>query len=302
MVHTGNTEQAFKLFDDVFAQGITAFDTANQYGEGEVERTLGRWIRSRAIGDKVFVITKGAHHNQDRRRVTPYDITSDLMDSLARLNTGPIDLYLLHRDDPSVPVGPIVEILNEHHRAGRIRAFGGSNWSYQRVREANEYATLHGLVPFAASSPHFSLADQVNPPWRDCLAISGPQHEADRAWYIAQRMPIFAWSGMAGGFLLGKYTRENVGTFASEGDRLAIHCYASEDNFQRLDRVRELAANRGVPVSQISLAYSLNHPLKPFVLIGHYSSAEAEASVAACGIQLSAAEMEWFDLKRDSPQ
>ena len=302
MVNTRNTEQAFKLFDDVFAQGITAFDTANQYGEGEVERTLGRWIRSRAIGDKVFVITKGAHHNQDRRRVTPYDITSDLMDSLARLDTGPIDLYLLHRDDPSVPVGPIVEILNEHQRAGRIRAFGGSNWSHERVREANEYATLHGLIPFAASSPHFSLAEQLNPPWRDCIAISGPTGEAARAWYIAQRMPIFAWSGMAGGFLLGKYSRDNVGTFSGEGDRLAIHCYASEDNFKRLDRVRALAATREVAVSQVSLAYSLNHPLKPFVLVGHYSSAEAEASVAACDIRLSPAEMEWLDLKRDSPQ
>jgi aryl-alcohol dehydrogenase-like predicted oxidoreductase len=300
MVHTRNTDQAFKLFDDVFAQGITAFDTANQYGEGEVERTLGRWVRARGLQDKVYVITKGAHHNQDRRRVTPFDITSDLYDSLARLSTGPIDLYLLHRDDPSVPVGPIVEILSEHQRAGRIRAFGGSNWSHERIREANEYATLHGLVPFAASSPHFSLAEQVNPPWRDCTALSGPPGEAARAWYVAQKMPIFAWSGLAGGFWLGKYTRDNVGTFSGEGDRLATHCYASEDNFKRLDRVRALAAAKGVQVPQIALAYSLSHPLKPFVLVGHYGGAEAEASVAACDITLTPAQMDWLDLKTDT--
>jgi len=71
-------------------------------------------------------------------------------------------------------------------------------------------------------------------------------------------------------------------------------------NFKRLDRVRTLADTRGVAVSQISLAYSLNHPLKPFVLVGHYSGAEAAASVAACDIKLSPAEMDWLDLKRDS--
>ncbi len=63
-------------------------------------------------------IGKGAQHNRDRRRVTPFDITSNLYDSLARFRTDYIDLYLLHRDDPNVPVGPIVETLNEHYEAG----------------------------------------------------------------------------------------------------------------------------------------------------------------------------------------
>jgi aryl-alcohol dehydrogenase-like predicted oxidoreductase len=94
-----------------FAQDGTTFDTAHQYGD--TERTFGRWVRERGLRDEVVVIGTGAHHSEDRRRVTPFDIKADLHDSLARFGFDHIDLYLLHRDDPSVPSGPIVEVLAE---------------------------------------------------------------------------------------------------------------------------------------------------------------------------------------------
>src|SRR5690606_33885185 len=132
--------------------------------------------------DQVVIVTKGAHPNLDRVRVTPHDITSDLFDSLARLKTDTIDMYLLHRDDPSVPVGPIMEVLNEHHAAGRIRSFGGPSWAVARLREAAAYAEKHDLVPFVASSPQFSLAVQREAPWRGCITVAGPETAAARAW------------------------------------------------------------------------------------------------------------------------
>ncbi len=135
MVGSKDVEGSFKLLDDIYALGCTTFDTAHVYGSGDGERTVGRWINERGIRDKVVLITKGAHPNSDRKRVTPFDITSDPHDSLARLKFDTIDLYLLHRDDPSVPVGPIMETLNEHHKAGKIRAFGGSNWSGERQHQ-----------------------------------------------------------------------------------------------------------------------------------------------------------------------
>ena len=151
MLRSEELEPGLELLDAVYGLGCNSFDTAHVYGGGEGERVLGQWIESRGVRDEVVILTKGAHHNADRRRVTPFDIASDLHDSLARLRTDYVDLYLLHRDDPSVPVGPIVEALNEHLTAGRIRAFGGSNWSAERIRKANEYAKAHGLVPFSAS-------------------------------------------------------------------------------------------------------------------------------------------------------
>ena len=161
MVRSDSWDSSVGLLDAVYALGCNTFDTAHVYGQGDNERTFGRWVNDRGLREKVVIIGKGAHHNQDRRRVTPFDISADIHDSLARLRTDYIDLYLLHRDNPAVPVGPIVDVLNDHLAAGRIRAFGGSNWSQARVQAANEYAAAHGLVPFAAASPHFSLAIQI---------------------------------------------------------------------------------------------------------------------------------------------
>jgi aryl-alcohol dehydrogenase-like predicted oxidoreductase len=100
MIGSDKLDYSFGLLDDILALGGNTFDAAHVYGNGDNERTLGRWIEDRGVRDQVVIITKGAHHNQDRPRVTPFDITADLHDSLARLRTDYIDLYLLHRDDP----------------------------------------------------------------------------------------------------------------------------------------------------------------------------------------------------------
>ena len=171
-------EEGFALLDAARAAGITAYDTGHIYGGGDCDRMLGLWMEERGNREEAVIIGKGAHLNQDRNRVTPYDIASDMADTLVRLRSNYVDLYLLHRDDPSVPVGPIIDALNEHHAAGRIHAFGGSNWTPERIAEANEYADKKGLVPFAVSSPNFSLAEQVEEPWTDCLSISGASQEA----------------------------------------------------------------------------------------------------------------------------
>ena len=137
MLNRKNLDAGYALLYAAFAAGITAYDSAHLYGGGEVDRVLGMWMEKSGNREEVVIIGKGAHLNQDRNRVTPYDIASDMADSLVRLRTDYIDLYLLHRDDPTQDVGPIVEALNEHHAAGRIRVFGGSNWTPKRLEEAN---------------------------------------------------------------------------------------------------------------------------------------------------------------------
>ena len=212
-VNMKDEAEGFALLDAVWEQGCTAFDTAHIYGGGANDRFLGKWIRERGIRDKVVVLAKGAHQNGDRKRVTPYDIGSDLHDTLARMKTDYVDLYVLHRDDPDVPVGPIVETLNQYVREGKIKAFGGSNWTYERLAEANEYARANNLIPFACSSPNYSLAEQKQEPWAGCITISGPQNEAARAWYAEQKMPLFTWSSMAGGFWSDRFHRDNLDQF-----------------------------------------------------------------------------------------
>jgi aryl-alcohol dehydrogenase-like predicted oxidoreductase len=239
------------------------------------------------------VIGKGAHHNEDRKRVTPFDITADIYDSLARLDFDHIDLYLLHRDDPSVPVGPIVEALSEHKEEGRIHAFGGSNWRPERLREANDYARENGLTPMVASSPNLSLAVQVKEPWPDCVSISGDDEA--RRWYEETRMPLFTWSSLAGGFFSGRFTRDNLDTFDATLDRICVETYCYEENFGRLDRAGVLARERGLTVPQVALTYVLAQPLEVFALVGCNTGQEFTANVEAGAVALTPEEIAWLE-------
>jgi len=300
MIHTDDLDGAFALLDAVFEVGCTTFDTAHVYGGGSCERALGEWLAHRGLREQVVVVDKGAHHNADRRCVTPYDITAHLHDSLARLKTDYIDLYLLHRDDPTVPVEPIVDILNEHHQAGRIRAFGGSNWSHARLEAANAYASANRLVPFAVTSPHFSLAQQVEEPWENCVSITGPQQLSAQTWYIDNQMPVFAWSSLAGGFLSGRYDRAAIEALPRDCSEIYARCYRCKENLERLDRIHNLARAKGATIPQLALAFVLTHPMNVYPLVGCQSAEEFRINAAALDIHLSPEEMDWLDLKRET--
>jgi aryl-alcohol dehydrogenase-like predicted oxidoreductase len=296
IINSQELEKGFALLDAAVDLGYTTIDTAHVY---KSEWAIGQWMEQRQNREKMVIITKGAHPNPDRKRVTPFDITADLYDSLARLRTDYIDIYLLHRDDPELPVGPMVEILNEHYRAGRIRSFGGSNWSHERIQEANEYAKAHGLVPFTSSSPHYSLAEQLEEPWPGCVAISGPAETKAREWYAASGMPVFAYSSLARGFFSGRISRA---TFAQNKDSIDPACrraYCHEPNFQRLERAALLAAEMGVTVSKIALAYILNRKLNVFPIIGTGSHDNLRANLEVLSVKLSAETLAWLNLERE---
>jgi aryl-alcohol dehydrogenase-like predicted oxidoreductase len=293
-----NEQESFALLDQVFALGGNTIDTAHVYSGGDSERIIGRWMQARGNREQVVVITKGAAHSEDRRRMTPFDIASDLYDSLARLKTDYIDLYLLHRDDTNVPVEPIMDALNEHIRAGRIRAIGASNWSHQRIEAANAYAIANGLDPFVASSPQFSLAESLDEPWPLCISISGPAGAPAREWYTTAQMPLLIWSPLASGFFSGRFRRDNLHEFGErEWDEVSKRAYASEANFQRLDRANMLGTKKGFTAAQIALAYVMNQPMNIFAVVGPHSAEKFKANVDAAEIQLTRQEMDWLDLR-----
>jgi aryl-alcohol dehydrogenase-like predicted oxidoreductase len=299
MISTNDLDGSLKLLDDIFALGGNTFDTAHGYGSGSSERALGRWLKARGNRDDVVIITKGAHHNQDRRRVTPYDISADLHDSLARLGVDFIDIYLLHRDDPSVPVGPIVDVLNKHQAAGKIGIFGGSNWSHERIRAANDYAAANGLNGFYISSPQLSLAEQIHEPWPECVSVGGPAGKAALSYYAEADIPLFTWSSLAGGFFSGRFTRDNLDSFTEYLDKLCVTSYCSEDNFRRLDRAQDLARQKDLTLPQIALAYVLSQPLTIHALVGCANQREFAENIAAMAVRLSPQEMAWLELETD---
>lgn len=293
-------DSILRLFDDVFAMGVTTFDMAHNYGGGDVERVFGRWLKTRGVRDEIVILTKGAHHSKDRKRVTPHDIESDIHDSLARLGTEFLDIYLLHRDDETKPVGPLVAKLNEYHEKGVIGIYGGSNWSIERIQEANAWAAANGAQPFRASSPNFSLADQIEVPWEGCISISGPGNHDEQAWYREAQTPLFTWSSLAGGFFSGRFRPDNLDDFTDYYDRVVVDFYCSEDNFERLARAQILALEKSLNVAQIAVAYIFNSPLNIYALIASRSGDELRQNIEALELELSPAEMAWLDLLSDT--
>ena len=205
-------DRDYALFDAWLEAGGTVIDTAHVYEDGDAERVLGRWLADRpGARERIVLVTKGAHPDGDRRRVTPADIAADLRDSMERLG-GPVDLYLLHRDDPDVEVGEIVDALDAHRRAGEIRAFGVSNWTLPRIEEANAYAAARGVAGIACNSPHLSLAVQNEPPWAGCLSATDAEA---RGWHARTGLPLLAWSAQAGGYFAGRRRRVSTRTRAT---------------------------------------------------------------------------------------
>lgn len=287
-------DAAFDLLDAVYAQGVNCFDCSDHYGE----EPLGEWLEARGLHDQVAILTKGAHHNKWRKRVTPFDILHDVHNSLAKLKTDHLDLYLLHRDDPSVPVGPIMDALNRCIDEGKLGAIGASNWSVARMIEANEYALKHNMRPFTVSSPNFGLAEQAADPWGGgCLSISGPENRADRAWYAENKIPVFAYSTMARGFFSGLFRSDEPEKAAQIVDAPGMKGYGCPANFERLRRCEILAEEKGLTVPQIAMGWIFNQrDLDVYALVACRPENMA-VNIRAGELRLTDEECAWLDLQ-----
>ena len=287
-----------ELLDACLDMGITTFDTAENYGLSEI--SLGNWIHDQGIRDKVVIISKGCHPYDGKDRVTPEDLIKDIEASFARLQTDYIDIYFMHRDDFAIDPGSMVEILNEYYRKGKIGAFGGSNWTHERIEQANMYAKSHNLVPFTVSSPNFGLADQIGDPFGQgagCVSISGPKNKKAREWYIKNQMPVFAYSSLGRGFFSGKVNSANPEGAKKVLDEYAIKGYCYPDNFERLKRAEILAKQKHCTVPQLVLAWTLTQPVKSVLLASSTSADRMRDNLRTFEIRLTPDELLWLDLQ-----
>jgi aryl-alcohol dehydrogenase-like predicted oxidoreductase len=278
-------EASRPLLDDFVGRGGNAFDTAYTYKSGACEILLGQYLEEEKLRDSVVILGKGAH----TPHCTPDAIGSQLEISLERLRTDFVDVYMMHRDNPDVPVGEFIDALNAQLERGRFRAFGGSNWSLERVVAANEYAASKGSRGFAAVSNQFSLAKMIDPVWAGCISSNDSQY---RAWLEQNNIALMPWSSQSRGFFV-------LGNPKDTSHEELVRCWYGPENFKRLERANLLAQSKGVETINIALAYVLHQPFVTFPLIGPRSVAETASSFRALEIELSADEMAWLNLETD---
>ncbi|MYC11874.1 MAG: aldo/keto reductase [Holophagales bacterium] len=287
--------EADSLLDAAFEHGISALDTGHVYGNGASERAIGDWLERRGLADDVFILSKGCHPDAAGPRVNPEALAQDLAESLDRLRLPAVDLYMLHRDDPAVPVGEMVDAFAEHLAAGRLRAYGFSNWTRARIEEACDYAEANDRPLPAASSPNFSLADQVKDPWGGgCVTLTGKAAADDREWHRSTGMAIFAWSSLARGLFSGRVTRRALAADPSLVDEACRTAYVHDVNIARLDRVIEFAEAGGATVPQIALAWVLAQDLPLHAIVGAATEQEVEDLAAAAALTITEEEAKWL--------
>lgn len=274
--------QAAILCDAFYEAGGNVLDSAWLYGHGTCDRLLGDWMAARGVRDDIVLIGKGAHSPL----CYPDVIARQLTESLDRLKTGVIDVYFMHRDNPDVPVGEFVDAMDAEVRAGRIRVYGGSNWTRERMDAAFAYAGKNGKHLPAALSNNFSLAEMVNPVWAGVLASSD---DAWKAWLRQRQIPNFAWSSQARGFFTDRAGRDK------RDDKELVNAWYSERNFGRRDRALELAKRLGKSPLHVALAYCLYQDFPVIPLIGPLALGELEDSLQALDITLSPDEVRWLE-------
>lgn len=269
------------MLDDFFERGGRCFDTAWIYGGGRSERMLGAWVRSRGVRDEVVIIDKGAH----TPLCDPDHMSEQILQSLERLGVDHIDLYLMHRDNPRFEVGEFLTVLEQHRRAGRLRAYGASNWTLERLEQARRWAADHDAPGFTALSNNLSLARLVDPPWAGCVDARG---DAWRRWLVETGTPLLPWSSQAQGFFARAHP-EDV------SDAELVRCWYAGDNFERLARAKELASARGVDPTAVALAWVLHQPFQTFPLIGPHTPGETRSSLETLQVRLTPEEVAWLD-------
>ena len=281
-------EVAEELLDCYVAAGGNVIDSARMYGRPEVgeygicEGVTGEWMAKRGNRDRLILSTKGGYPDvHGRPRLDRQSLLSDVQASREALQAGFIDIYFLHRDDPQRPVGDIVETLNEMIDRGWVGSVGASNWTAQRIREANAYAQAHGLRGFAGTQPQWSLARQVVNPDPTLVIMQDDLFHLHRE----TDMLCMPFSAQAKGY----FAKLLSGGEQALSPKAKARFHFSE-NIAVAERLQALCEESGCAPAAMSLAWLISQPFATIPIISARDSGQLLESLAAGDITLDAAQ------------
>ena len=278
----GETEsQAFALMDRAYDAGINFFDTANAYGGGRSETWIGRWLTAKGAAVRQQLLLSSKVFNPvgpgpNDRGLSRRHIVQQVDDSLRRLQTDRLDMYLIHEPDPDTRLEETLQALDDVVRTGKVLYIGASNIEAWRVARALWISDVRRMCRFEWVQNSFSLLDR----------------DAEREMFplcADQQVGFTAFSPLAGGWLTGKYAA--AGAYP-EGSRMTLrpepYRHLERDAvFRGLKTIAEDARARGVEMAALAVAWVLHHPRVDAAIIGPRNPAHLAAALGATSIELS---------------
>lgn len=271
-------EQASRpFFKRAIELGINFFDTADMYSLGVSEEVTGRALRDLGQRDELVIATKVYQAMSDRpndRGLSRKHIMASIDSSLRRLGTDYVDLYQIHRWDNETPIEETMEALHDVVRAGKARYIGASSmWAWQFAK-AQHTAERHGWTKFVTMQNHYNLVYREEE--REMIPLC-----------VDQGVGLIPWSPLARGFLTGNRPRgADPATTRGRTDTIS-HAMYNEGDYAVVERLGEIAAQRGVSNAQVALAWMLGKPAVSAPIIGASKMYQLEEAVAALDISLS---------------
>ncbi len=286
---TLNEKQSFEILDEVIASGFETIDTADVYSRwvegnqgGESETILGKWMKDRGVRNKITLITKvGSDMGQGHRDLTEKHILKAADDSLRRLQTDHIDLYLSHWDDEYTAAEETLGAYGKLIKAGKVRYIGASNLSPERLSEFIEVSEKNGLPRYDVFQPEYNL-----------YARQGFEKGAGPVCR-EKGLGVITYFSLASGFLTGKYRAE--GDFGKSVRGGGMQKYFDERGMRVLTALDDMAATYNVSQASVALAWLLHKPVVTAPIASVTKTAHLKSFIEALRLALTPADMEQLD-------
>jgi aryl-alcohol dehydrogenase-like predicted oxidoreductase len=282
-IYKVGAQAAQALVDRSLESGINFFDTADGYAGGESEALLGQALQSRR--SEVVIATKVGFRTGTALTQTGLSrrhILWSVDQSLKRLGTDWIDVYIAHREDPYTPLEETLAAFDAVVRSGKARYIGFSNWSAWKVAAALEIQKANNLAPFTHGQMHYSLLGRDVE--RDVIPMM-------RRYGLG----LTVWSPLSSGFLSGKYSRESLSDPANRFSGFDLLPFDKELGFQLVERLRKIAAEHAASVAQVALAWLLSKNTVSSILLGASKLNQLDDNLGAVEVTLSEAEVAELD-------
>jgi aryl-alcohol dehydrogenase-like predicted oxidoreductase len=280
-----NEEESRPFIKKALDLGINFFDTADIYSFGASEEVIGKALKDFARREEVVIATKVFNQmskDPNDGGLSRKHIMQSIDASLKRLKTDYVDLYQIHRWDYNTPIEETLEALNDVVKAGKALYIGASSMYSWQFAKALYTSDINGWVRFVSMQPHYNLL----------------YREEEREMFPLcedQKIAIIPWSPLARGLLTGKRSKERNETLRAKTDEYGKKLYTSENDFEIVKRLSEVAAKKGLPEAQLALAWILNKKFITSPIIGASKPGHLEDAVAALSVKLSQEELKQLE-------